>query len=77
LLFKAKYSRLYYWFAARWLVKEVHVDKMWRQNPRPYRRIALEAVKCAVARAGVSLMDLAALHRTQPKRLEEVGRGHT
>jgi anaerobic magnesium-protoporphyrin IX monomethyl ester cyclase len=78
LLFKAKYSRLYYWFAARWLVKEVHVDKMWRQQPRPYRKIALEAAKCAVARAGVSLMDLAAFRRTQPKRLEEqVGRGHS
>lgn len=77
LLFKAKYSRLYYWFAARWLVKEVHVDKMWRQSPRPYRRIALEGLKCAVARMGVSLMDLAAIHRSQPKRLQEqAGRGH-
>src|SRR6185436_2361490 len=62
LLFKARYPRLYYWFAVRWLVKEVHLDKMWRQQPRPYRKIALEALKCAVARAGVSVMDFAAVH---------------
>jgi radical SAM superfamily enzyme YgiQ (UPF0313 family) len=28
LLFKGKYPRLYYWFAVRWLVKEVNVDKI-------------------------------------------------
>ena len=69
LLFKAKYSRLYYWFAVRWLVKEVNVAKMWREKHRPYRRIAQEAVKVAIARAGVAVMDLTAFHRTQPKPL--------
>src|SRR5215831_4064164 len=54
LLFKAKYSRLYYWFAVRWLVKEVSVAKMWREKRRPYRKIAQEALKVAVARAGVA-----------------------
>jgi anaerobic magnesium-protoporphyrin IX monomethyl ester cyclase len=69
LLFKARYSRLYYWFAVRWLVKEVNVAKMWRQKQRPYRRIALEALKVAVARVGVAAMDLTSLGRTQPKPL--------
>ena len=57
LLFKAKYSRLYYWFAVRWLVKEVHSSS------------ALEALKVAVARVGVAAVDLASLGRTQPKPL--------
>jgi radical SAM superfamily enzyme YgiQ (UPF0313 family) len=69
LLFKARYPRLYYWFAARWLVKEVHLDKMWRQPKRPYRKIITEAIKIAVARTGVAAMDLASFYRTQPKRL--------
>jgi anaerobic magnesium-protoporphyrin IX monomethyl ester cyclase len=69
LLFKGKYSRLYYWFAVRWLVKEVAVAKMWRQPRRPYRRIFKESLKVAVARAGVFLMDLASVHRTQPRPL--------
>jgi radical SAM superfamily enzyme YgiQ (UPF0313 family) len=69
LLFKARYPRLYYWFAVRWLVKEVNVDKMWRQPKRPYRRIMTEALKIAVARTGVFAMDLVSFYRTQPKRL--------
>src|SRR5215470_1318702 len=69
LLFKARYPRLYYWFAIRWLVKEVNVAKMWRQGNRPYRRIAIEALKIAVARACVAAMDIASFYRTQPKRL--------
>jgi radical SAM superfamily enzyme YgiQ (UPF0313 family) len=69
LLFKAKFPRLYYWFAVRWLVKEVNVAKMWRQNRRPYGRILRESIKAAVARAGVFLMDLASIHRTQPQRI--------
>jgi radical SAM superfamily enzyme YgiQ (UPF0313 family) len=69
LLFKAKFPRLYYWFAVRWLVKEVNVAKMWRQNRRPYGRILRESIKVAVARAGVFLMDLASIHRTQPQRI--------
>jgi radical SAM superfamily enzyme YgiQ (UPF0313 family) len=69
LLFKARYPRLYYWFAVRWLVKEVNVAKMWRQKKRPYRRIAIEALKIAVARGGVAAMDAASFYRTQPKRL--------
>src|SRR5437773_6541880 len=51
LLFKGKYPRLYYWFAARWLVKEVNVDKMWRMPKRPYMRIVVESAKAVVARA--------------------------
>jgi radical SAM superfamily enzyme YgiQ (UPF0313 family) len=70
LLFHAKYSRLYYWFAVRWMVKEVNVAKMWRSPKRPYRQIMQEAVKIAVARAGVFAMDLAAVHRTQPARID-------
>ena len=69
LLFKARYPRLYYWFAVRWLVKEVNVDKMWRQPKRPYRKIMTEALKIAVARTGVFAMDLVSFYRTQPKRL--------
>src|SRR5207248_11783386 len=53
LLFKTKYPRLYYWFAVRWLVKEVLVAKMWREEKRPYGRIAREAIKVAIGRAGV------------------------
>jgi radical SAM superfamily enzyme YgiQ (UPF0313 family) len=70
LLFKAKHPRLYYWFAARWLVKEVHVAKMWRQPRRPYGKIIRESLKVAVARAGVALVDLASMHRTEPAPLE-------
>ena len=69
-MFKAKYSRLYYWFAARWLVKEVNLSKMWRSPRRPYKRIAKEAIKVAVARAGVFAMDVASFRRTQPARLD-------
>ena len=69
LLFKGKYPRLYYWFAARWLVKEVNVDRMWRMEKRPYPRIAIEAAKAAVARLGVAMVDAASFHRTQPKKL--------
>jgi hypothetical protein len=42
---------------------------MWRQEKRPYRQIAKEAIKVAIARAGVAAMDLASVHRTQPKPL--------
>src|SRR5438093_15774 len=59
LLFKGKYPRLYYWFAARWLVKEVNVDKMWRMPNRPYMKIAVESAKLIVARLGVALVDAA------------------
>ena len=69
LLFKAKYPRLYYWFAARWLVKEVNVDRMWRMQKRPYPKIFIEAAKACVARLGVALVDLASFSRTQPKKL--------
>jgi radical SAM superfamily enzyme YgiQ (UPF0313 family) len=69
LLFKSKFPRLYYWFAVRWLVKEVHVAKMWRSKKRPYGKIIREAIKMGVARAGVAAMDLASIHRTQPKPL--------
>jgi radical SAM superfamily enzyme YgiQ (UPF0313 family) len=64
LLFKGKYPRLYYWFAARWLVKEVNVDKMWRMNKRPYARIALESAKASVARLGVAAVDAASFYRS-------------
>ncbi len=74
LLFKAKYSRLYYWFAVRWLVKEVNLARMWRAGKRPYRKIIPEAAKIAIARAGVFAMDLAALHRTQPAPLDHADR---
>jgi anaerobic magnesium-protoporphyrin IX monomethyl ester cyclase len=70
LLFRGKYPRLYYWFAARWLVKEVAVDRMWRSAPRPYVKIAFEAAKALVARIGVALVDLASVRRTQPNRVE-------
>ena len=60
------HPRLYYWFAVRWLVKEVNVAKMWRQSRRPYWKILRESAKVAVARAGVALVDLASLHRTEP-----------
>lgn len=64
LLFKGKYPRLYYWFAARWLVKEVSVDKMWRMSKRPYARIALESAKASVARLGVAAVDAASFYRS-------------
>jgi radical SAM superfamily enzyme YgiQ (UPF0313 family) len=69
LLFRGKYPRLYYWFAARWLVKEVNVSRMWRQARRPYRRILTESVKIAIARVGVLLVDWASFRRSQPERL--------
>ena len=69
LLFKGRYPRLYYWFAVRWLVKEVAVAKMWREKKRRYPRIAVEALKVAVARSGVFAVDALSFHRTQPKRL--------
>src|SRR5215470_16535794 len=65
LLFKGKYPRLYYWFAARWLVKEVNVNKMWRMKKRPYAKIALESAKMAVARLGVATVDAASFYRSQ------------
>ncbi len=74
LLFKAKYPRLYYWFAVRWLVKEVHVAKMWQQKKRPYGRIIREAIKVGVARAGVALMDASSFYRRQPKPLQPTSR---
>src|SRR5215475_8558705 len=64
LLFKGKYPRLYYWFAARWLVKEVNIDKMWRMNKRPYAKIAIESAKVAVARLGVATVDAASFYRS-------------
>jgi radical SAM superfamily enzyme YgiQ (UPF0313 family) len=69
LLFKGKYPRLYYWFAVRWLVKEVNLAKMWNAKKRPYGKIVREALKMAVARAGVAIMDAGSMHRTQPKPL--------
>jgi radical SAM superfamily enzyme YgiQ (UPF0313 family) len=69
LLFKGRYPRLYYWFAARWLVKEVNVDRMWRMDKRPYKKIVIESAKVAVARAGVALVDAASFYRSHPKKL--------
>jgi len=74
LLFKGKYPRLYYWFAVRWLVKEVGIAKMWREKRRPYRRIIQESIKVAVARAGVFAVDLASFSRTAPQRAAGVGK---
>jgi anaerobic magnesium-protoporphyrin IX monomethyl ester cyclase len=65
LLFKGRYPRLYYWFAVRWLVKEVNVDKMWRLQKRPYPRILIESAKAAVARMGVAAVDAASFYRSQ------------
>ncbi len=70
LLFNGKYPRLYYWFAARWLVKEVNVARMWREDNPPYGKIIVEFVKMAVARLGVGLVDLTSFFRTQPERLK-------
>jgi anaerobic magnesium-protoporphyrin IX monomethyl ester cyclase len=64
LLFKGKYPRLYYWFAARWLVKEVNVDKMWRMTRRPYARIVMESAKASIARLGVAVVDAASFYRS-------------
>jgi anaerobic magnesium-protoporphyrin IX monomethyl ester cyclase len=69
LLFKGKYPRLYYWFAARWLVKEVNVARMWRMEQRPYLKIAVESAKVAVARTGVALVDAASFLRSHPRKL--------
>jgi radical SAM superfamily enzyme YgiQ (UPF0313 family) len=69
LLFQGKYPRLYYWFAARWLVKEVNVDKLWRLPKRPFAKIAVEFTKMTVARIGVAIVDAASFRRTQPKKL--------
>jgi radical SAM superfamily enzyme YgiQ (UPF0313 family) len=63
LLFKGKYPRLYYWFAARWLVKEVNVDRMWRMEKPPYTRIAIESAKAAAARFGIAVVDAASFYR--------------
>ncbi len=65
LLFKGKYPRLYYWFAVRWLVKEVNVNKMLRMKKRPYPRILIEGTKAAVARLGVAAVGAASFHRSQ------------
>ena len=70
LLFKGKYPKLYYWFAARWLVKEVNIARMRREDNPPYARIIVEHLKMVVARLGVGLMDLASFFRTQPERLK-------
>ncbi len=69
LLFKGKFPRLYYWFAARWLVKEVNIDRMWRMKKRPYPRIFIECAKVAVARIGVAVVDAASFYRSHPKKL--------
>ena len=37
LVFHGKYPRLYYWFAVRWMVKEVAVARMWRERKTPLR----------------------------------------
>lgn len=71
LLFKGKFPRLYYWFVVRWLVKEVNIASMWRLKKRPYKKIFVESLKVAVARAGVFFMDIASFYRTQPKRLTQ------
>jgi radical SAM superfamily enzyme YgiQ (UPF0313 family) len=65
LLFKGKYPRLYYWFAVRWLVKEINVDKMWRMKKRPYPRILMESAKVAIARVGVAAVGAASFYRSQ------------
>jgi anaerobic magnesium-protoporphyrin IX monomethyl ester cyclase len=64
LLFKGKYPRLYYWFAVRWLVKEINVDKMWRMKKRPYPRILVESAKAAIARVGVAVVGAASFYRS-------------
>jgi len=69
LLFKGKFPRLYYWFAARWLVKEVNIDRMWRMKKRPYARILAEYAKVAVARTGIALVDAASFYRSHPKKV--------
>ena len=70
LLFKGRYPKLYYWFAARWLVKEVSVARMRREEKPPYGKIIVEGLKGVVARLGVGLVDLASFFRTQPERLK-------
>ena len=69
LLFKGKYPRIYYWFAARWLVKAVNIDRMWRRSRRPSLRIAIESAKMLVARLGVAAVDAVSFRRTHPKKL--------
>ncbi len=69
LLFNGKYPRLYYWFAARWLVKEVNIDRMWRMQKRPYLKILIETAKVTVARVGVALVGAASFYRTHPRKL--------
>jgi radical SAM superfamily enzyme YgiQ (UPF0313 family) len=64
LLFKGKYPRLYYWFAVRWLVKEINVHKMWRMKKRPYPKILLESAKVAVARLGVAAVGATSFYRS-------------
>ena len=70
LLFHGKYPRLYYWFAARWLVKSVEVDRMRRQAHPPYRRIVIESAKVGIARVGVGIVDILSSFRRHPKRLD-------
>ena len=70
LLFRGKHPRLYYWFAARWLVKEVQIARMWREQTPPYRKILVESLKVVVARFGVWIVDIASFYRKQPKPLD-------
>jgi len=63
-LFKGKDPRLYYWFAVRWLVKKINVDKMWRMKKRPYPRILVESAKAAIARVGVAAVGAASFYRS-------------
>src|ERR1051326_5009431 len=74
LLFEGKYPRIYYWFAARWLVKAVNIDRMWRRTRRPSLRIAIESAKMLVARLGVAAVDAVSFRRTHPKKLVPSGR---
>src|SRR5262245_56974225 len=64
LLFKGKYPRLYYWFASRWLVKEINVAKMWRMKKRPYPRIIMESAKATIASVGVAAVGAASFYRS-------------
>jgi radical SAM superfamily enzyme YgiQ (UPF0313 family) len=64
LLFEGKYPRLYYWFAVRWLVKEINVHKMWRMKKRPYPKILMESAKVAIARLGVAAVGAASFYRS-------------
>ena len=70
LLFRGKHPRLYYWFAARWLVKEVSVARMRRERHPPHGKILVESLKIVVARIGVWLVDIASFYRKQPRPLD-------